>query len=267
MRPSGRFAGRIAMVLATALVAAGCASVAPAPSAQVSDPLEATNRQVFAVNDAVNQVAFFPLVRAYRAVVPQPLQQGLVNGLINLNEPTVFANNLLQGRGQAAFVTLQRFVVNSTLGVGGLFDVATAAGLPPRQSGDFGQTLYAWGVYDSPYIVIPFLGPSTIRDGIGFGVDGAVSPGLYAIYRINHIASYGVAGFDLARRMADLQLVDETAVDPYTRLRSVYYQTRRRELLEGIGRQDDVFDPTIENGAARPISTAQPAPRPRSRRR
>lgn len=255
----------IATVLATALLAAGCASVAPTPSAQVSDPLEASNRSVFAVNDAVNQAILFPLVKGYQTVVPQPLRQGVVNGLVNLNEPTVFANDLLQGRGMAAFVTLQRFVVNSTVGIGGLFDIASAGGLP-RQSGDFGQTLYAWGVYESPFIVIPFLGPSTVRDGIGFGVDGALSPGLYGIYRANHIASYVVSGVDLARRLGDLQLVDETAVDPYTRLRSLYYQTRRRELLEGIGRQDDVFDPTINNGAARPISTAQPAPRPRPRR-
>lgn len=263
MQRNVEIARSVVMVLVAAFLA-GCATVAPTPSAQVSDPFEASNRQVFAVNDAVNQVALFPLVRAYRAVVPQPLQQGVVNGLVNLNEPTVFANNLLQGRGQAAFVTLQRFVVNSTIGIGGLFDVAAAGGLP-RQSGDFGQTLYTWGAYESPFIVIPFLGPSTIRDGIGFGVDGALSPGLYGIYRANHIASYGVSGFDLARRLADLQLVDETAVDPYTRLRSVYYQTRRRELLEAIGRQDDVFDPTINNGAAQPISTAQPAARPRRR--
>lgn len=255
----------IAVILAIATLAGGCASVAPAPSAQVSDPLEASNRQVFAVNDALNQAILFPLVKGYQTVVPQPLRQGVVNGLVNLNEPTVFANNLLQGRGMAAFVTLQRFVVNSTVGIGGLFDVASAGGLP-RQSGDFGQTLYAWGAYESPFIVIPFLGPSTVRDGIGFGVDNALSPGIYGIYRANHIASYIVSGFDVARRLSDLQLVDETAVDPYTRLRSLYFQTRRRELLEGIGRQDEVFDPTINNGAAQPTSPAQPAARARPRR-
>ncbi|MFM9976195.1 MAG: VacJ family lipoprotein [Beijerinckiaceae bacterium] len=229
------------------------------PSAQVSDPLESLNRAVFTANSAFNQVVTFPLARSIEIVVPQPLRQGVSNGTANLNEPTIFVNNLLQGRFSASVTTFGRFLANSTLGAAGVFDIATLAGLP-RQTGDFGQTLFVWGIADSPYIVMPFLGPATIRDAIGFGVDSIASPGGYAIYRVGgNIATSAIFGLDGLRRASELQVVDDTAIDPYVRLRSVYYQNRRRELLDGIGRKDNFFDPA--SNPAAPGPSPVPAPK------
>ncbi len=226
----------------------GCATQ-NLPPTQVSDPLEPLNRGVFAANSAFNKVVTFPIARGIELVTPPPVRQGVVNGTANLNEPTIFINTLLQGRFSASVTTFGRFVTNSTVGAAGIFDIATLSGLP-KQTGDFGQTLFVWGIADSPYIVIPLLGPSTLRDGIGIGVDSVASPGAYAVYRVGgNIATAAIYGLDGLRRASDLQTVDDTAIDPYVRLRSVYYQNRRRELLDGIGRKDDVFDPQVARGA------------------
>jgi phospholipid-binding lipoprotein MlaA len=227
----------------------GCAS-GQLPPTQVSDPLEGYNRSVFTLNQTVNQTIVLPLLAGYDLIVPAPIKQGIANGTANLNEPTIFANNLLQGRLPASATTFGRFAINSTLGIGGLFDVATYGGLP-KQTGDFGQTLFVWGVNDSPFIMMPFLGPSTVRDAVGYAIDSAASPGGYAIYRVGgQIPSGIIFGLEAVRRAKDLQAVDDSAIDPYVRLRSVYYQTRRRDLLDGLGQRDDAgFDPMITDGA------------------
>lgn len=248
------------VLLAGACLAA-CATAGQPPPAQIADPFESYNRSAFALNSAVNQAVVLPVLKGYELIVPPPVRQSIANGTANLNEPTIFVNNLLQGRFAASMTTLGRFTVNSTVGIGGLFDVATLGGLP-KQTGDFGQTMFVWGLNDSPFVVLPLLGPSTVRDAIGYGVDGAAHPGGYAVYRVGGtVASSAIAGFEALRRARDLQTVDDTAVDPYVRLRSFYYQTRRRELLDGIGRKDDIFDPMISDGGARPA-----APPPAERR-
>lgn len=235
-----------------------CASIGQLPPAQVSDPFESANRSVYAVNSVVNQAVFVPILVGYETLVLPPVRQSVSNALANLNEPTIFANNILQGRFSASLTTLTRFTVNSTLGAGGLFDIATLGGLP-KQTGDFGQTLFVWGVNDSPYIMMPLLGPSTFRDAIGYGIDAAASPGGYAIYRVGGtVAASAVGGFEALRRARDLQTVDDTAVDPYVRLRSIFYQTRRRDLLDAIGRKDDIFDPLITDGGLRPADMPIP---------
>lgn len=236
---------------------AGCATPGSLPPTQVSDPAEGVNRAVFAFNSGVNKVVVFPLAKGYETVVPPPARQAVANGLSNLNEPVVFSNAILQGRFRAAGLTLQRFLVNSTIGFGGIADVATLGGIP-KQTGDFGQTLFVWGWNDSPFIMLPILGPTTIRDGIGRGVDGATSPGMYAIYRVGgRVPTYALGGFDGIRRAGELQLVDETAVDPYARVRSIYFQNRRGELLDGIGRKDEALEP---------VAAAPTPPRPARRR-
>lgn len=240
---------RVLGILIAGSMLAGCAS-GQLPPTQVSDPYEGYNRSVFSVNRAVTQTVVLPLLAGYDVIVPAPIKQGIANGTANLNEPTIFANNLLQGRLPASAATFGRFAINSTLGLGGLFDIATFGGIP-KQTGDFGQTLFVWGVSDSPFIMLPLLGPSTVRDAIGYGVDSAASPGGYAIYRVGgQIPSAIIFGLDGVRRAKDLQSVDDTAIDPYVRLRSVYYQSRRQELLDGIGRKDDsAYDPMITDGA------------------
>lgn len=248
---------RMASLICIAYCLSACANGALPPT-QVSDPFEPVNRTTFAVNTVFNQAVTIPLSQGIAIIVPSPARQAIANGTSNLNEPTVFVNNVLQGRFSASATTFSRFVVNSTVGIGGLFDVATLAELP-KQSGDFGQTLFVWGVADSPFFILPLLGPSTVRDAVGYGVDSVASPGGYAVYRVGgRIAVSAISGLDALQRSRDLQTVDETAIDPYVRLRSVYYQNRRRELLDGLGRKNDVFDPMISDG-----SLANSAPRGR----
>lgn len=254
----------VTTILAAAF-AGGCATIDTLPPAQVSDPLEPANRAVYALNNGFNTVVTFPLTKGYETIVPPPARQAVAAGISNLNEPTVFANNILQGRFSSALITLERFIVNSTIGVGGLVDVAALGGLP-KQTGDFGQTLFVWGWRDSPFIMMPLLGPATIRDGIGFGVDSAASPGMYAVFRVGgRVPPAAIGGFDGLRRAKDLQTVDETAVDPYARLRSVYYQNRRQELLDGIGRKGEAFDPMLDDGGVRRVEAPMP-PRAPGRR-
>lgn len=147
-----------ALVL-NSLLLAGCSTMRREPSSQINDPYEGTNRKTL----ALNQSLFGPISRGYHTVAPAPIRQGISNVGANLTEPRIFANDLLQLRFDAGAKTAARFVVNSTFGVGGLFDVASQGNIP-KQSGDFGQTLFVWGVEDGVYVVSPFFGPTNSRD-------------------------------------------------------------------------------------------------------
>ncbi len=132
----------------------------------MSDPLETMNRKVFEGNQRFNHAVIYPVAKAYHDVVPEPVRNSVENFAGNLIEPMVFANDVLQLRLGAAATTAGRFAINSTVGVGGLFDVATHQNLP-RQTGDLGQTFYVWGMHDSPYLVLPVIGPTNVRDIVG----------------------------------------------------------------------------------------------------
>src|SRR5262245_62162959 len=130
------------------------------------DPKEKLNRSVFEGNQQLNHTVVYPAAKTYRDTVPEPVRDSIDAFTRNLNEPFVFANTLLQLRFPAAATTLGRFLVNSTVGIGGLVDVASTEGLA-RQTGDFGQTLYVWGIRDSDFIVVPVVGPTNVRDAFG----------------------------------------------------------------------------------------------------
>jgi phospholipid-binding lipoprotein MlaA len=132
----------------------------------IKDPLERSNRAVYAFNTQFDRYVFLPTVRGYKKVTPDPLERGVTNVFSNLGEFTTFVNATLQAKPRSAGVTLGRFVVNSTLGILGLFDPATKMGMVKRQE-DFGQTLGRWGVGNGTYLVLPLLGPSNLRDGVG----------------------------------------------------------------------------------------------------
>ena len=142
----------------------------PGDAGEVSDPFEKMNRSTFERNMRFNHSVIYPAAKAYHNVVPEPVRNSIDNFVSNLDEPFVFANDLLQLRLEAATTTVGRFAINSTVGVGGLFDVATKQKLP-QQSGDFGQTLYVWGMRNSPYLVLPVIGPTNVRDLIGTTVE------------------------------------------------------------------------------------------------
>ncbi len=230
MRRAERWvAGPIAWGLA-ALVSA-CAGVPRDPSLPIDDPWEQTNRGVL----RANQVVLDPVANVVKAT-PAPVLNRVRDLDDNLNEPRIFANNILQGRLGSAGITLERFVFNSIFGLGGLVDVATPGGLP-KQSGDFGQTLFVWGVTAGPYVERPYYGPSTLRDSFGDAVDtvgdplGWVVGGLW----IGWPWSVGTAAVSATAHLGQWKEAENASIDFYSFLRSDYYQTRRATLREALG--------------------------------
>jgi phospholipid-binding lipoprotein MlaA len=212
--------------------------VARAEFEQTNDPFEPTNRKIFDFNLFVNRILLKPAARAYRDVVPEFGRNFIHHFLDNLNEPVVFANNVMQGEFRRAGITAGRFVINSSVGLGGILDPATPSGLE-KQSGDFGQTLYSWGVKDGPFLMLPILGPSNPRDGIGMGVDGFIDPFGYVAGDFNVRTPYTVGrmvvgGIDeLSRNLDTLDQLQRDSIDFYASLRSLYRQHRASELRHG----------------------------------
>jgi phospholipid-binding lipoprotein MlaA len=169
----------------------------------------------------------------------------------NLKEPRIFVNNVLQGRPDAAARTAGRFIVNTTIGIGGLFDVAGREGIT-QQSGDFGQTLFVWGVSEGPYVVLPYMGPATTRDAVGTIVDMVGNPLSWLIgtqvagATTQVIISAGTTSIDAADRLGQLKQAEDASIDFYSFIRSGYYQTRRAELREAIGLPSTIESPATE---------------------
>src|SRR5215470_15695054 len=213
-------------------------------SLPVSDPNATANRQVL----AANQQILGPLSQGIRTAVPGPVQERLHDLNSNLKEPRILVNNLLQLRLDAAARTTTRFVVNSTLGIGGLVDLASRNGIA-QQSGDFGQTLFVWGVSEGPYVVSPFMGPSTTRDAVGSVVDMAANPlgwliGTQIALATTQVAvTAGTTTVDAVDRLGQLKTAEDASIDFYSFVRSSYYQMRRAELREAIGLPDVVESP------------------------
>jgi phospholipid-binding lipoprotein MlaA len=236
--------GRLAaLLLAGTLALAGCATVPSDPAARAEfqanhDPLEPLNRRTFALNLFLDRILIKPIAQAYVHILPRPERDALRHFLDNLNEPVVFVNNLLQGRFQSAGITGRRFLLNSTAGIGGLTDQATGQHLP-KQIGDFGQTLWAWGAKESPYLIVPLLGPTSPRDGIGLGADIYMDPFRYLARKGNYpgFVTVGRAvadGIDQrSRHIDDLDEMQKEAVDYYASFRSLYRQNREAELTSG----------------------------------
>ena len=199
-------------------------------SAEVDDPLEDVNRVIFEVNDVADRFVLGPIARTYGFIVPGPAKEALQRAYLNLRSPARFANDLLQGEIGDAGTTGGRFLINSTIGLAGLFDPAEDFGLEHHPS-DFGQTLHAYGVGSGPYVVLPLLGPSTARDGVGFAVDGFLDPLGYILpSEVNLGLAAGQA--IVTREAFDEQIenIRETSIDPYATLRSVYIQNRNSQL-------------------------------------
>lgn len=258
-------------MLAFGLMLGGCATTGERTA---GDPLEGFNRGVWAVNRGADQVIIKPVSTVYRTVTPRPARRGISRLFANLTEPWSFINNILQGKPGRAMNNLGRFVVNTTLGVGGLADHATGLGIAPANE-DFGQTLATWGVKSSSYLVLPLLGPSTIRDGIGSGVGFFADPiriaqeeaGFTGTEKLAvSAAQVIVTRADLTEAGADSFL--DASLDPYAAARSAYLQRRSADILdqpldaEPTG--DDDFrielDPSGADAGGLPDATTAPAP-------
>lgn len=210
-----------------------------------NDPLEPLNRAIFGFNQVVDGLILDPAQQAYGFLVPDPAKKGVRNFLDNLASPLVFINDVLQGERERAGNTLSRFLVNSTLGVGGIFDAARAFGLPERHREDFGQTLGSYGVGSGPYLVLPILGPSNARDLVGLGVDFTISPLGYVVDNDVLLGRFAIDGID-TRYTLDPVLDDLKAnsLDLYAATRSVYGQKRNSDILNGAAppRDEDYED-------------------------
>ena len=224
---------RIFGALLVGLWLAGCATQDPSGN---NDPYEKTNRAVFEFDDKLDQAIFLPGATFYVSVVPEPVRTGVHNVLTNLDTPVTLANDFLQGELDRGGESMMRLVVNTTVGVGGVFDVATTIGIPYHEE-DFGQTLAVWGVPEGPYLVLPLLGPDPPRDLAGSVVDIFLDPTTYIHLREHTWWSAGrwaVTAIDTRSRNIDtLNEVRATSVDYYATIRSLYRQNRENEINNG----------------------------------
>ena len=231
----------VAALVAVGLLASGCATQPPAtdPDAVAeyqanNDPLEPTNRFLYRVNDVIDTNVLRPVAQGYRYVVPGVVRRSIGNALNNVSSPVVFANDVLQGHPRYAAETVTRFVVNSTVGLGGLFDVADELGLPPHRGGSFGTTLGVWGVGDGPFLFLPLLGPSNVRDTTGFAGNVVLDPFTWASFGgVNALegSRFGVGAVDTRERLLDpVDQVKKDSLDPYATFRSLYRQNRAAEI-------------------------------------
>ena len=208
-----------------------------ADTAKPVDPLESINRKVFVFNDGLDRFLLKPAAKSYRFVTPDPVEDGISNFFSNVGEVGNVANDVLQGKGKQAGKDSARFVINLVLGLGGLVDVASDMGIKKSDGEDFSQTLATWGVPRGPYLVVPFLGPSTVRDAGSRVVDSFTSPVRY----IDDVSARNtLVGLDLLDTRASLLDAEELLKgDKYLLIRDIYLQ--RRDYLESDGAVEDDF--------------------------
>jgi phospholipid-binding lipoprotein MlaA len=245
---------RAALGAALALGLSACVTLPPNSPRAPQDPWESWNRGVYKVNVKLDNAIAKPVARTYVRVVPSPIRTGVTNFFANLNTPTVMVNDALQGKLLAAANDLGRFVLNTTVGIGGILDPATPAGLA-RNDEDFGQTLGHWGVHPGPFVELPILGPSDLRDAPAKFVDTYTNPRQYIR---NTYVKYGLYLPSLVDTRAALLPLDETLThvyDPYAFIRDAYLQRRAYLVSDGKATDETLVDPGDD-----PDSDKVPAP-------
>ena len=230
MKPSARLS--LALAATCLALGTGCASLAGGPP---GDPLEPMNRKVFGFNEQVQTRLLAPVSRAWLRVTSEAARDGIHHLMRNLGSPVTLVNDLLQGELRRAGGTFARFLVNTTLGVGGIYEMGESFGLEHHEE-DFGQTLAVWGVPPGPYLVLPLLGSSSPRAGVGTFVDSYFSPWGLLIDQPVRIGLSAVDAIDSYARVMDrLDGLRETSVDYYAAIRSLYLQDREQEIRNGRG--------------------------------
>jgi phospholipid-binding lipoprotein MlaA len=248
-------------MLLLAVTLAGCATTGANPA----DPLEPINRAIFRFNDGVDTAVLKPLAKGYRAVTPAPVRTGVANFFSNLDDVWISANNVLQGKFEQGMGDILRFAFNSTLGMLGAIDVASDMGLE-KHNEDFGQTLGKWGLGPGPYLVLPILGPSTVRDGISLLLDAKGDP----VWNLDPVPSRNTVYTSrvVSNREKALDATDtleEAALDKYSYIRAAWLQRRRDLVYDGNpppepDEMDDPDEPKNEAPAAgKPGSTQGPS--------
>lgn len=228
-------------ILLLALTACAAAPQTPDPR----DPLERINRTTYAFNQSLDKAVVRPVLRGYRKVTPKVVRTGISNFFDNAEYPIVLVNNLLQGKLRPALNDSGRFLMNTTLGLGGLLDPATHAGLD-RNNEDFGQTLGRWGLPPGAYVVVPFLGPYTIRDGIGSLADEFAEPRHYLEDDSTRYELWALAKLDQRSGLSEADSILDRSGDPYAFVRSAYLQRRQYLVTDGA----ESSGPTMEEDPA-----------------
>lgn len=217
------------------IVAAVCAFIITAcsslpDSGAENDPWEPFNRGMYRLNYVIDGMLLKPITQVYRGVVPERGQEAVHNFVENLQEPITFGNSVLQADPENSFTSLWRFLLNSTVGVAGIFDVASEVGLVGRKT-DFGQTLALYGVESGPYLFLPLLGPSGARDGLGRVADAFMHPAMYTNSTGASVALWTVTAIDTRSKYYDIiEDIQKTSLDPYVTFRSAYGQRRANEI-------------------------------------
>jgi phospholipid-binding lipoprotein MlaA len=214
------------------LLLAGCAGTQNRHTDPERDPWEGFNRKVYAFNEGLDKAILRPVAVGYDKIIPDPFQRGVGNFFRNLDAPVTFVNQLLQGEFKQSGSTVGRFLINSTFGLLGFFDVATKMNLPYYDE-DLGQTLLKWGYADSRYLLLPILGPSTVRDGVGRFVDSYYHPVGRALHGREIWAYWILRGIDQRARYLDQDAELQQAYDPYVLLRDVWMQSRQYKIHDG----------------------------------
>lgn len=218
---------------------AGCATTG---SGDPRDPFEGFNRGVYSFNKGMDNILFDPLGKFYKAITPNVVDRGVTNFFSNLNDIAVAVNSLLQLKVDQALSVATRFVFNSTIGIGGFFDIGSAIDLPNHDE-DFGQTLAFWGVGAGPYVMVPFFGPTTVRDATGFIVDRGV---LNPVFYVNDTAARaGLLTLNYVDFKADLmsakKILGDAALDEYEFLKSAYFEKRDSQINDRVN-SPEYFD-------------------------
>ena len=229
--------------LALSLVLGACSTPSPESLAQ-NDPWEKTNRDIFDFDVRLDHAVARPIAKGYRAAVPEPVRDGIHNALSNLNSPVVLANDVLQGDGNKAVDTAGRIVINSTVGLGGLIDVASKIGIPGHEN-DFGITLGQNGVAEGSYLVLPFAGPLPPRDLLGVAVDQAFDPLTYVRFHGKDtwmVVRFGIGILDARASTLDaVETIERSSIDFYATTRNLYRQSRNAKINGGkTGATDDL---------------------------
>jgi len=222
---------RLSVALLSLSTLSACASTSMR-AADPRDPFEPINRVAYAVNNGLDRALIRPSAKVYRAVTPTFVQIGVTNVFSNAKYPVTLVNNALQGKFSAASSDTGRFLLNTTVGIGGLFDPATAAGLD-RHDEDFGQTFGVWGIGAGPYFVVPLFGPTTLRDGLGSVADDIAEPRSHLEDDSTRWSLWMFDKFETRVRLLDADAVLDRSGDPYAFVRSAYLQRREYQVRDG----------------------------------
>jgi phospholipid-binding lipoprotein MlaA len=259
-----KFAALAVLVAVTSLSACTTTGAEDRSSAGVYDPFEGVNRGIYAFNETVDKAAIEPVARGYKAIAPEPVRDGVSNFLVNLRQPIVFTNSVLQGNINASGETFGRFLINSTVGIAGLFDVASTLGVAEHDE-DFGQTLGVWGVEPGPYIMLPLLGPSNLRDTVGIGTDRLFDPLTWTEFESDPdldvkiaVGRTVVGAIDTRSRLIEQIETLREQPEPYVALRRNYSSGREAAIRNGQTEADpykdlpdfDVYDVPEDQGAS-----------------